>query len=345
MINFQCDYAEGCHPILLEALTKTNMEQTTSYGCDIYSKNACAMLRTACGSEDADVHFLVGGTQTNATVIASVLRHHQGVVSADSGHIAMHETGAIEATGHKILCIPSEDGTISAEQIEALCHEHFTSPIQEHMVQPGLVYISFPTESGTLYSKAQLTAIKKVCKAYDLPLYIDGARMGYGLVSTACDLTLQDIANLCDVFYIGGTKCGALFGEAVVIINEALKKDFRYAIKQHGGLLAKGRLLGVQFEALFENGLYFDICRQAIEHALAIRKAFEDKGMQLWGTSYTNQQFVILTDAQMKRLTDLGYEYEVWVPSDVGQTVVRFCTSWATTAENTQRLIDDIKAL
>ncbi len=345
MIYFQCDYAEGCHPAILEALQRTNMEQTPGYGLDDHCERARDRVRTACGRPDADVHFLVGGTQANTTVISSILRHHQGVISADAGHIATHETGAIEATGHKVLALPSVDGTIAAEQVEALCKEHFTSPIKEHTVQPGMVYISFPTESGTLYSKARLSALKAVCAAYGLPLFIDGARLGYGLMSPANDLTLEDIANLCDVFYIGGTKCGALFGEAVVITSEPLKKDFRYAIKQRGGMLAKGRLLGIQFDTLLSDGLYFKICHRAVEQALSLRQAFMDKGVAMWGNSFTNQQFPILTAAQMEHLSQCGYVYEVWGPADAGRTIVRFCTSWATQPENIEKLSADIKAM
>jgi len=345
MIYFQCDYAEGCHPDILEALNQTNMEQTPGYGKDSYCEDARSKVRSACECESADVHFLVGGTQANATIISSILRPHQGVISADTGHIAAHETGAIEATGHKVLALSSRDGTITAAQVEALCKQHALNPAHEHEVQPGLVYISFPTESGTLYSKAELTAMKEVCNACGIPLFIDGARMGYGLASPQNDLTLADIARLCDVFYIGGTKCGALFGEAVVITNEALKKDFRYFIKQRGGMLAKGRLLGIQFGALFTNGLYFAICDKAVKQALDIRQAFLDNGVELWGNSYTNQQFPILTKAQMDALTDYGYVYEVWSPAQNDRYVVRFCTSWATTQENTERLKKDISAL
>ncbi len=345
MIYFQCDYAEGCHPSILNALMKTNMEQTPGYGLDGYCESARAQIRAACGRPDADVHFLVGGTQANTTVISSILRPHQGVIAPDAGHIAGHETGAIEATGHKVLALASADGTIAAAQVEALCRAHFTSPIAEHTVQPGLVYISFPTESGTLYTKAQLTALRAVCQAYGLPLFIDGARLGYGLMSPACDLTLQEIAGLCDVFYIGGTKCGALFGEAVIITNESYKKDFRYFLKQRGGMLAKGRLLGLQFGTLFTEGLYFEICRRAVEQALAIRQAFVDKGIAMWGNSYTNQQFPILDEAQMARLTGQGYVYEVWEQLEGGRCAVRFCTSWATRPENVQKLITDIGLL
>lgn len=345
MIYFQCDYAEGGHPAILEALLRSNKEQTPGYGTDDYCGHARNKIRAACKRPDADVHFLVGGTQANTTVISSILRHHQGVISADTGHIAQHETGAIEATGHKVITLSSADGTITAAQVEALCKAHFSSSGKEHTVQPGMVYISFPTECGTLYSKTELTALKAVCEAYGLPLYIDGARLGYGLVSPANDLTLEDIANLCDVFYIGGTKCGALFGEAVVITNQTLKKDFRYAIKQRGGMLAKGRLLGIQFAALFEDDLYFRICRRAVELALALRDAFFEKGLTMWGNSFTNQQFVILTKAQMEYLSKCGYAFKVWEEADAGGAIVRFCTSWATRPENVEKLIQDIKAM
>lgn len=345
MTYFQCDYAEGCHPDILQALLETNLQQTPGYGKDDYCEAARAKIRAACERPDADVHFLVGGTQANTTIIASILRPYQGVISADAGHIATHETGAIEATGHKVLALPSADGTITAEQVEAVCRQHAESFTHEHEVQPGMVYISFPTESGTLYSKAQLTALKAVCEAYGIPLFIDGARMGYGLTSPKNDLTLADIARLCDVFYIGGTKCGALFGEAVVITNAALKKDFRYFIKQRGGMLAKGRLLGVQFGTLFSNGLYFSICEKAVRQALALRQAFEDKGIEMWGNSYTNQQFPILSEAQMDKLRAQGYVYEVWGPAPTNRFITRFCTSWATLEENIQRLLADIAAL
>lgn len=343
MIYFQCDYAEGCHPRILERLMETNMDQTPGYSMDDYCDRARAKIKAVCGDETADVHFLVGGTQTNTTVIASALRNHQGVLAADTGHIACHETGAIEATGHKVLALPNTDGTITGDQVRAYCQAHVNDASFEHMVQPGMVYVSFPTESGTLYSKEQLTDLSAACKEWGLPLFIDGARLGYGLMSLKNDLTIQEITQLCDVFYIGGTKCGALFGEAVVITNEALKKDFRYSIKQHGGMLAKGRLLGIQFDVLFEDNLYFEICKQAVDFALEIRSAFAAKGVPLFGTSETNQQFVILTEDQRKAF-DGKFAYEVWGPVESG-TVVRFCTSWATTRENVDALLETIAGL
>ena len=227
MIYFQCDYEEGCHPAILKKLQETNLEQTVGYSMDPYCASAREKIKKAIARSDADVHFLVGGTQTNMTVIAAALKPWQGAICADTGHIACHETGAVEATGHKVLALPSEDGKITAEQIEETVKKHYADGSHEHIVQPGMVYISFPTESGTLYSKQELTDIYAVCKAHDMPLFIDGARLGYGLQSPACDVTLPELANLCDVFYIGGTKCGALFGEAVVILKESLKKDFR----------------------------------------------------------------------------------------------------------------------
>ncbi|MEA4889981.1 MAG: beta-eliminating lyase-related protein [Clostridiaceae bacterium] len=344
MINFQSDYVEGAHPKILEMMAKTNMEQTPGYGHDPYCDRAKAKILAVCRAPAADVHFLVGGTQTNLTVIASILRPHQGVLAADEGHIACHETGAIEATGHKVLTLPSRDGTITGAQVAAYMEDHNQSEIREHMVQPGMVYLSFPTESGTLYSKQQLTDLSETCHRFGIPLYLDGARMGYGLTSPDNDLSLADIAQCCDVFYIGGTKCGALLGEAVVITNDALKKDFKYHIKQRGGMLAKGRLIGIQFDVLFENDLYFNICRTAVGHALAIRQAFEQEGISFYGHSMTNQQFPILTDDQ---LAFFGTKYisEFWGKADENHSIVRFCTSWATKKESVDELISDIHAM
>jgi threonine aldolase len=344
MIRFENDYAEGAHRRILERLLETNEEQTPGYGVDEHCEKARTYIRKACDAADADVHFLVGGTQTNTTVIASILRPHQGAVSAATGHIAVHETGAIEATGHKVLTLPSEDGKIQAEQVKALVAAHWSDAAHEHTVQPGLVYISHPTENGTTYSKAELEALSKVCRDCGLPLFMDGARLGYGLAAENSDLSLADIARLCDVFYIGGTKVGALFGEAVVIVNDALKKDFRYFIKQRGGMLAKGRLLGIQFETLFEDGLYEEISAYAVELAMEIRAAFTAKGYSLRYDSTTNQQFPILPDAV---LAELGktYSYSFWEKYDDTHSVVRFCTSWATKKENVVQLLEDIKRL
>lgn len=345
MLQFQCDYTEGAHPKILERMMETNLEQTVGYGLDPYCESARAKIRTACGKPDADVHFLVGGTQANRTVIASILRPYQGAVAAEEGHINCHETGAVEATGHKVLALPCKDGMISAAQVREYLQADRDNEIREHTVQPGLVYVSFPTESGTLYTKQELTDLYAVCRAFGVPLFIDGARLGYGLMSPACDLTLRELADRCDVFYIGGTKCGALFGEAVVIPNESLRQDFRYMIKREGGMLAKGRLLGLQFDTLFTDDLYFRICKQAVDHALSIRRAFEAKGVEMHGTSMTNQQFPVLTE---KQLAYFGkkYLYEYWCKAEDGErSIVRFCTSWATSDQAMEGLLADIRAM
>lgn len=342
MIRFECDYTEGAHPRILEALIRTNMEQTKGYSEDEHCENARKLIREKCGSADADVHFLVGGTQTNMTVIAAALRPHQGVVCAQSGHINVHETGAVEATGHKVLALPSEDGKITADQIKTVCDEH---DHDEHMVQPGMVYISNPTENGTLYNKKELQAISEVCKEYGLPLFLDGARLGYGLAAQGNDITLPDLAQYCDVFYIGGTKVGALFGEAVVITREALKKDFRYFIKQKGGMLAKGRLLGIQFEELFRDDLYMEVSAHADRLAMKIRKAFEDKNIPFAYDSVTNQQFPILTYEMAMKLSEKYSFMMNEAQLKKGPAMVRFCTSWATKEENVEALISDIQKL
>lgn len=344
MIYFQCDYEEGCHPEILKRICQTNLAQTVGYGMDEFCESARTKIKEAIGRADADVHFLVGGTQTNTTVIASALRPWQGALCADTGHIACHETGAIEATGHKVIALASKDGKINAKQIDEAVERHYADATHEHIVQPGMVYISFPTESGTLYSKEELSAIWEVCKRRSIYLFVDGARLGYGLESPACDLTLKELASMCDVFYIGGTKCGAMFGEAVVINNDALKTDFRYNIKQRGGMLAKGRLLGIQFDTLFTDGLYSRICCSAVEKALEIRDAFIRKGIPMYGTSMTNQQFPELTASQMKAL-EKDFAFEYWACCEDGRSAVRFCTSWATTDEHVTALIEAIETL
>ena len=279
MIRFQCDYQEGAHPSILKKMEETNYEQTVGYGNDPYCESARKKIRELCNAPEADVHFLVGGTQTNFTVISAILRPYQGALAAVSGHINVHETGAIEATGHKVLALPSEDGKITAAQVREAYEAHWNDADHEHIVQPGMVYISHPTENGTLYEKEELQALSRTCRELGLPLFLDGARLGYGLMSEKSSLSLSEIAELTDVFYIGGTKVGALFGEAVVITNPALKKDFRYLIKQHGGMLAKGRLLGIQFDVLFTDNLYFDIAKGADELAMRLRLAFWRRGM------------------------------------------------------------------
>lgn len=344
MIRFECDYAEGAHPKVLELLNKSNLEQTPGYGEDIYCEKARSIIKKLCQSDKAEVHFLVGGTQANTTVIASILRPHQGAVCAETGHINVHETGAIEATGHKVLTLPSTDGKITASQVQQLYDNHWNDATHEHMVQPGLVYISNPTENGTLYTKEELTKLSEVCRKCDLPLYLDGARMGYGLMAEGNDLTLPDIAALCDVFYIGGTKVGALFGEAVVITNTALQKDFRYFIKQHGGMLAKGRLLGIQFTALLEDNLYYEISKHADKLAYKIKDAFKDKGYSFLFDSPTNQQFPIIPNTQLKVL-EKKYAFSLWKQMDKDHSAVRFCTSWATKDEDVEQLLEDIRSL
>ncbi len=344
MIRFECDYAEGAHPRILERFVQTNFEQTKGYGEDRHCENARRLIRSLCENEHADVHFLMGGTQTNKTVISSVLRPHQGVIAVESGHINVHETGAIEATGHKVLALPGKDGKLTAAQIEKEYVEHWSDANHEHIVQPGMVYISNPTECGTLYSKQEMQALSDVCRHCELPLFMDGARLGYGLGVEANDLTMSDIACFCDVFYIGGTKVGALFGEAVVITNDCLKRDFRYLIKQCGGMLAKGRLLGIQFETLFEDGLYFEISKHAVRMAMKIRNTFIAKGISCLYPSLTNQQFPILTDTQIKRLAE-KYAFEFWTRIDASHAAVRFCTSWATCEEDVNALIEDIEKL
>ncbi|KAF6562872.1 low specificity L-threonine aldolase [Paenibacillus sp. EKM202P] len=344
MIRFECDYTEGAHERILQRLLETNEEQTPGYGMDDHCEKARAYIKKACDSENADVHFLVGGTQTNTTVISSILRPHQGVIAATSGHIAVHETGAIEAIGHKVLTLPSEDGKIRGEQVKELYDAHWSDSAPEHCVQPGMVYISQPTENGTIYSRSELEVLSKVCREYGLPLFIDGARLGYGLVAEDSDVSLADIAKLCDVFYIGGTKIGAMMGEAVVILNDALKQDFRYMIKQKGGLLAKGRMLGIQFETLFEDGLYFEISKHAIDMAMLLQKGLSEQGFSFQYHSTTNQQFPILSDRILQALSE-KYTYSFWEKVDDTHTAVRFCTSWATKKENIEMLLQDIKAL
>lgn len=342
MIRFDNDYTEGAHERILQKIVETNKVQTPGYGMDEYSARARQHIQKACET-NGDVHFLVGGTQTNTAIISSILRPYQGVLAATTGHIAVHETGAIESTGHKVLTLESDDGKITAAQVQAYVDTFYSDATYEHMVQPGLVYISHPTENGTTYTKEELAALSNVCQACDLPLMLDGARLGYGLIAQK-DVTLADIARLCDVFYIGGTKVGALFGEAVVITNEALKKDFRSIMKQRGGLLAKGRLLGIQFETLFEDGLYEEIAQHAVGLAMDIRAAFLEKGIELRYDSMTNQQFPILANGVLEQLKG-RYLFAYWERASETHSVVRFCTSWSTMAEDVAQLISDIKKL
>ncbi len=344
MIRFASDYCEGAHPKVLEKLFETNYEQTATYGEDIYCKRAAELIKKECKCENIDVHFLVGGTQTNLVFISSALRSHQAVVSAKTGHIAVHETGAIEATGHKIIELSHQDGKITSTQIMNVCREHSNDENHEHCVQPKMVYISNPTEFGTIYSKSELVELSKVCKECGLYLYMDGARLGYGLYSQENDLDLPTITDLCDAFYIGGTKMGALFGEALVISNDRLKEDFRYIMKQKGALLAKGRLLGLQFIALFEDGLYGEISKEANRLANIIKYACINKGYPFLTKTSTNQQFPIIPDSELRKLDD-QYAYSFWQRIDETHSAVRFCTSWATKEEDVLKLVRDIEAL
>ena len=342
MIRFECDYATGAHPKIMQALVDTNLEECPGYGVDDHCEHARALLKGLCQAPNADVHFLVGGTQANMTIIAAALRPHQGVISAVTGHINGHETGAVEATGHKVLPLPSEDGKITGAQIDEMCRAHFEDPSVEHLVQPGMVYISHPTEMGTLYTREELQSIHDAAHRWNIPVFLDGARLVFGLA--AGEVTLPDLARLCDVFYLGGTKAGALMGEAVVITRDELKQDFRYLIKQHGGMLAKGRLLGVQFEAMLEAGLYEEIGRKAVAQALRLRKAFEQKGFPMLFDSPSNQQFPILPNGALEKLNE-KYSSCFWARIDEDHTAVRFCTGWSTRDEDIDALIADIQAL
>ena len=338
MKRFDSDYLEGCLPQILERLAQTNLEQTPGYGEDPHCARAAELIRRACGNDALQVHFLVGGTQANVTVISALLRPHQGVLCAESGHINVHETGAVEHSGHKALALPSPDGKIRAAQIRDAVRDHYDDFSHEHMAQPGMVYISFPTEKGTLYSLAELKDIAAACREARIPLFIDGARLGYGLASPACDDRLEDVAALADVFYIGGTKQGALFGEAVVFRTTELARDFRYNIKQNGGMLAKGRLLGIQFEVLFEDGLYLRAARHAVEQAFRIRDAFRARGASFLVESPTNQQFPILANDEIARLRE-RFSFESWQKIDGDHAAVRFVTSWATPDANVDALV------
>ena len=340
MLSFTCDYSEGAHPAILKALAETNFEQAPGYGEDRFCAEARERIRAATGCPEADVFLLVGGTQTNATVIDAMLRGYEGVIAAETGHIAVHEAGAIEFGGHKVLTLPSQEGKMDAGALRTLLERFHCDEARDHMVRPGMVYLSWPTEYGTLYSRKEMTDIKAVCQEYSLPLFVDGARLGYGLASPAADLDLPAIARIADVFYIGGTKVGAFCGEAVVFPAGDAPAHFFTTVKQHGALLAKGRLLGVQFATLFTDGLYLEISRNAIARAMELKALFEDRGYPLAIDSPTNQQFPILTDAQMERLRP-HVAFEVWerLPGDQtdgagqGRAVTRFATSWCTTPD------------
>lgn len=343
MIRFACDYAEGCHPRILKALTQTNLEQTDGYGKDPYCDLARDMLRKATNAPDADVHFMMGGTQANATVIASLLRPHQGVLCAETGHINVHESGAVEATGHKVLPLPSADGKITAKQVEQAINAHYADANHEHTVQPGMVYISHPTENGTLYTRQELFDLSRICRAYHVPLYLDGARLAYALAAGGNDLSLEEIAAKCDVVTVGGTKCGALFGEAVMIFRPQWKADFRYMVKQRGGMLAKGRLLGLQFLTLFSDGLYTEVAAHANRLADKIRDTLKKNGFPILYESTANQIFTVFADDALTFLRE-KYTFDVWGKPDEEHTAVRICTSWATTEDAVKDLIESLKA-
>lgn len=339
MLDFTNDYSEGAHPRILERITETNMEQLPGYGYDRYSNSAKEKIRQACACPDADVWFLVGGTQTNQTVIDAITPSYAGVVSAASGHVSVHEAGAIEATGHKVLTLPSPNGKINAADLEQYCADFYADGNHEHMVYPGTVYVSQPSEYGTLYSKAELTAIAETAHKYNMQLFLDGARLGYGLTAQGNDLTLEDIARIVDVFYIGGTKVGALFGEAVVFTKHNASAHFTTQIKRHGALLAKGWLLGLQFDTLFTDQLYTRIARNANDKADQIRTALKAKGYHVAYQNTTNQIFVIMDQPTIERISEnvrMGFLEKY----DETHSVMRICTSWATTQEHTDQLIE-----
>lgn len=336
-ISFESDYTTGAHPNILKRLTETNYEFLSGYGTDHYCESAKEKIRAACDSNDVDVHFLVGGTQTNALIISAMLNDYEGVIAADTGHVSVHEAGAIEYTGHKVLTVPHHDGKIMAADLKEYLENFYNDGNHEHMVFPGMVYISFPTENGTVYNKNELEELSGICRKYNVPLYIDGARLGYGLMCDENDMTLADIAKLCDVFYIGGTKVGALCGEAVVFTKNNTPKHFTTVIKQHGALLAKGRLLGIQFDTLFTDDLYWELSRQAIGMADKLKSVLREKGYSFAWETPTNQQFVILENNKMKELRE-KVAFSFWEKYDESHTVVRFATSWSTTEKDIELL-------
>ncbi|KAB8291491.1 threonine aldolase family protein [Bifidobacterium avesanii] len=338
MLSFENDYSEGAHPAILERIAKANMDQYPGYGSDAICESAKAKIREACGDADAEVFFLVGGTQTNQVVIDSMLSEVEGVVAVDTGHVNVHEAGAIEATGHKVLTLPAHDGKMDAGELDAYCAAFMADGNRDHMVWPGMVYVSHPTEYGTLYTKAELGALHAVCGKYGIPLFVDGARLGYGLTARGADVTMADLARLADVFYVGGTKVGALMGEAVVFTHRNMPRHFLTIVKRHGALLAKGFLLGIQFDTLFTDGLYTAIARHANEQADRIREALTAKGYVMPLVNTTNQIFVTLSDERYRELTAkvrLGF----WEKPDAEHTTVRIATSWATTDEHVDELI------
>lgn len=343
MRRFECDYLEGADERVLQALLAANAEQHPGYGEDSHCANARELIRQWAGRTDIDVHFVVGGTQANLTVIAAALRPWEGVLCAESGHIAVHETGAIEATGHKVLPLYSTDGKITASQVESAVSAHRADATHEHIVKPAMVYLSHPTELGTLYARDELTALRDACRRNGLLLFLDGARLGYGLAAEP-EVDFPFLCECCDALTIGGTKTGLLFGETIVLTNEALKRDFRYGIKQRGGMLAKGRLLGIQFEALLADGYYITACARANALAQRIKRAFIRKGFPLLCDTAANQIFPILTTKAAEALSK-KYSFSHWAQVDAGHIAVRFCASVTTQEEAVAELEEDIGAL
>ena len=338
MRTFECDYTEGAHPNILEALLETNMEQMSGYGFDPYTARAAEKIRAACHAPDAAVTFLAGGTQTNMIVLDLLLEAYEGVISPKTGHINVHEAGAIEFTGHKVLSLPENDGVLDVDALEAYLRTFYADATHEHMVRPGAVYLTHPTEYGTLYTRAQIERVRALCDRYEMKLYVDGARLGYALGCPENDLTLSDLARLCDAFSIGGTKLGALCGEAVVFPGEA-PKMLMTQVKRHGGLMAKGRVLGVQFDAFFTDGLYERIGKEAIRHARRIREILLSKGYPLAWNSPTNQQFILLSDAEAEKLRAY-VGFDLWGRADDAHWIARFTSSWSTTDADTDALFD-----
>lgn len=339
MLSFESDYIAGAHPRILERLTETNREHLTGYGNDHYTESAKKKIRDACECDNADIYFLLGGTQTNAIVISSVLQNCEGVISADTGHISIHEAGAVEYTGHKVLTLPHHNGKINPQELADFLSNYSKDGNKEHMVYPGMVYISHPTEYGTLYTRDELMKLSDICRQYGIPLYLDGARLGYGLMSGHTDVTLPMIAEYCDIFYIGGTKVGALCGEAVVFTKNNTPRHFFSIVKQHGALLAKGRLLGIQFDTLFTDNLYEEISQHAIDMAWKLKQVFSLHGYSFYINSETNQQFIILHNDQIEKLQkDVLFSY--WQKYDNNHAVVRFATSWETSEEDIKALND-----
>lgn len=339
MIYFDSDYMAGAHPDVLQRLIDTNLEHTVGYGCDQYTEHAAQLIRRACDAPKAQVYFMVGGTQTNATIIDGILARHEGVLAAESAHINVHEAGAIESCGHKVLTLPQHEGKVWADEVEQYIEDFYRDETFLHMVAPGMLYISFPTEYGTVYTLSELEALSQVCRDAQIPLYIDGARLGYGLAAKDGNVTLKDIARLADVFYIGGTKMGALMGEAVVVTNPSLLKNMVPLMKQHGALLAKGRLIGLQFAALFSNYLYQNIGRYAVELAITLKNEFFARGYDVVVDSPTNQQFFRLPNELIDRLKQ-DVSFELWGPRGKTHSVVRFVTSWSTSYNDINRLIE-----